>query len=273
MTDYTGVPFTVILDHLRDWRDETSGCIEALRRLQAEAERHSPRVNQPNSIVTYIKYFVDLLERYLGDFGRLLVELPTGVTTAHVEIVEQIYKSASFEEDKCVRFSRDHIDREMKDEELRWLIDEIYQQSRSMLTDYHDLSNLIPRLRTFVGAAPKLERELEQKFGILFSAAQEQRDFEVWASDAAGVSGYAIGVIFLDIDDFKRLNSAFTESVVDHAILPHFQQLLRKLTLHRGAAYRHGGEEIVVMLPNCGIDGAPPLPKSCVCVLRQNTSR
>lgn len=254
MTDYTGASIDVILAHLRDWRDETARCIEALKHLQEETERYRQQLNRANGIVTYITYFLDLLERYLGDFDRLLAELPRLVTAAHVDIVQQIYDRAASEEEKCVRFSQDHIDCEMKDEALRWLVDDIYKQSRGMLIDYHDLSNLVPRLRTFVGTAPTLNRELEQNFGILFSPAQEQRDFELWATEAAGVPEYAIGVVFLDIDDFKRLNSAFTEAIVDRAVLPTVQRLVRELSLHRGAAYRHGGEELLVILPNSGID-------------------
>lgn len=254
MTDYTGVSMDVILGHLRDWRDETARCIEALRRLQGEVERHRERLNRPNDIIAHVRFFIDLFGRYLGDFDRLLVELPRLVSAAHIEIVQQIYDSASHEEEHCVQFSRDHIDREMKDEGLRRVVDDIYEESRSMMTDYHDLSNLVPRLRTFVGTAPKLDRELEQKFGILFSAAQEQRDFDRWAAEAAAVTGYAIGVVFLDIDDFKRLNSAFTESIVDQAILPAFQRVVRDVSLHRGAAYRHGGEEFLIVLPHCGVD-------------------
>lgn len=256
MTDYTGVSLEVILAHLRDWRGETAKCIEALAHLQGEAERHRQQLDRPNDILAYCHFFSDLLRRYLGDFDRLLAELPRLVTVAHVEIVQQIYGSASHEEEHCVRFSRDHIERQMKNEGLRRLVDEIYGQSRSMLIDYHDLSNLAPRLRTFVGMVFKLDRELEQKFGILFSPAQEQRDFDLWSTEGATIAGYAIGVIFLDIDDFKRLNSAFTESVVDRTILPAFQQLVRNLALHTGAAYRHGGEELLIMLPNFDVSEA-----------------
>jgi diguanylate cyclase (GGDEF)-like protein len=254
MTDYTGVPMTVILAHLRDWRDETARCIEALRHLQGEVERHRGHLDRPSDIVRHVSFFIDLFGRYLGDFDRLLAELPRLVSAAHIEIVQQIYESASHEEGYCVRFKRDHIEREMKDEELRWLVDDIYSQSRDMMIDYHDLSNLVPRLRTFVGTAPRLDRELEQKFGILFSAAQEHRDFDLWSAEAADVPGYTIGVIFLDIDDFKRLNSAFTESIVDRTILPAFQRLVRDASLHRGLAYRHGGEELLIMLPGCDLE-------------------
>jgi diguanylate cyclase len=61
-------------------------------------------------------------------------------------------------------------------------------------------------------------------------------------------------VIFLDVDDFKHLNTSFTESVVDRTILIPLQRLLRDLCAHRGGAYRHGGEELLVILPNCSLD-------------------
>jgi diguanylate cyclase (GGDEF)-like protein len=100
-------------------------------------------------------------------------------------------------------------------------------------------------LRSAVG-----EAELEQKFQILRSAAQEQCDFDRWTAEAGGSSAYGIGVIFLDIDNFKQINSRFTETVVDRTILPAFQRLVRVLCLHRATVYRHGGEELLVLLPN-----------------------
>lgn len=51
---------------------------------------------------------------------------------------------------------------------------------------------------------PRVERELEQKFGILYSAAQEQRDFDLWVLEAAGIPGYSVGVIFLDVSGARR---------------------------------------------------------------------
>lgn len=98
------------------------------------------------------------------------------------------------------------------------------------------------------------QRELEQKFQILYSPAQMQPDFDLWVSEAAGVTGYSVGVIFLDVDGFKQLNTTFTESVVDRTLLPELQRLLAGLCLHRGSAYRYGGEELLVLLPNCSID-------------------
>lgn len=103
-------------------------------------------------------------------------------------------------------------------------------------------------------APARVARELEQKFKILYSLAQAQRDFDAWVSEAAEFNGYSVGVIFLDVDDFKQLNSTFTESVVDRTLLPDLQRIVADLCLHRGGAYRHGGEELLFLLPNCHLD-------------------
>lgn len=102
----------------------------------------------------------------------------------------------------------------------------------------------------------KPERELEQKFRILYSPTQASRDFDLWVSEAGKVAGYSVGVVFLDVDGFKDLNTAFTESVVDKTLFPELQRLIHGACLHRAAAYRHGGEELLVLLPNCPLNEA-----------------
>jgi diguanylate cyclase (GGDEF)-like protein len=112
----------------------------------------------------------------------------------------------------------------------------------------------IRHLETRQAVTARVERELEQKFKILYSHPQMQRDFDRWKSEGADVASFCIGVIFLDVDDFKKLNARFTESVVDRTLLPDLQRLVAGFCLHRGAAYRHGGEEVVILLPNCPLD-------------------
>ena len=79
------------------------------------------------------------------------------------------------------------------------------------------------------------ERELEQKFKILYSEPQEEKDFNAWR-DEAGEETVQIGVLFVDIDNFKQLNERHTETLIDDTILPEAQKLLKRLTVHRGAA-------------------------------------
>lgn len=106
----------------------------------------------------------------------------------------------------------------------------------------------IAELESKFPARASIEKEKEQKFGILNSPRQAIIDF---ASYCSGLTkGANIGVIFLDIDNFKLLNTRFTESIVDQQVLVPFQQLISAACLYRGEAYRHGGEEFLVLLPN-----------------------
>lgn len=97
--------------------------------------------------------------------------------------------------------------------------------------------------------------ELDQKFKILYSESQAQKDFKEWLSEATK-NQYPIAILFLDIDHFKNLNTKYTETKVDETILPEVQHLLKQLISQRGRAYRYGGEEFLVILPNHNTDEA-----------------
>jgi diguanylate cyclase (GGDEF)-like protein len=116
------------------------------------------------------------------------------------------------------------------------------------------ISELQGKLGRLVESAS--HKELEQKFKILFSAAQAATDFGDWTADGLR-RDCPVAVLFVDIDKFKSLNSQFGETVVDENLLPEFQRLLREMVRHRGCAYREGGEEFVIALPNQTLaDGA-----------------
>lgn len=106
----------------------------------------------------------------------------------------------------------------------------------------------IRQLENQLPAQPPTEKEKEQKFGILSSLGQATIDFATYSSGLGPEA--SVGVLFLDIDNFKAVNARFTESVVDRGVLIPFQELLRTCCNHRGEAYRHGGEEFLVLLPN-----------------------
>ena len=165
MTDYTGVSKDVILSHLRGWRHSTADTIKTLRGLHDQVEAHKEKLDWPNEIIWFIDFFIDLFKRYAGDFARLLKELPHNVSDAHVQIVRQIYDSSKLEERLCVKFKQEHIELRLKDESLRWLVDRIYAETRDMIIDYRDLSNVVPRLRTFVGTLSN--QDADRRFAAL----------------------------------------------------------------------------------------------------------
>lgn len=90
-------------------------------------------------------------------------------------------------------------------------------------------------------------RQKDQKFGILDSPAHEAEDFE----SACGLLGRA--VVYFDIDNFKSVNTRFTERVVDRAVLPQLQHLVAGCAAGAGHAYAEGGDEMVVYLPNASL--------------------
>jgi len=100
-----------------------------------------------------------------------------------------------------------------------------------------------------VRSARESERELEQKFKILFSANQAALDFSAFI----GASLNPV-LVFFDIDDFKALNTKLQEAEVDRVVLPAFQKLVRGLVEPLSLAYRHGGDEFLVIIPNGDIE-------------------
>lgn len=58
-----------------------------------------------------------------------------------------------------------------------------------------------------------------------------------------------LAVTFIDIDDFKKLNTRYQETMVDRNVLPRFMQAIEAHVFHHGYAYRQGGDEYLILLP------------------------
>ena len=150
-TDYRGAELSDILSHLTTWRENTQRTIDPLLSLKPKVEASRDQLDGPDDIVSFIDGFVALLRRYLGDFNRLLTEMPQSVHERHVEIVAQLAGLAESADESCVYFKGNHIARPLKNEGLRGLVDYIYGEARDQAIDYQDLSNVATRLKTFVG--------------------------------------------------------------------------------------------------------------------------
>lgn len=89
------------------------------------------------------------------------------------------------------------------------------------------------------------QARVSEKFGILRANSQVEVDFAASKADPAGVA-----LLFFDVDHFKQLNTKYTETVVDSAVLRPLQELIRVLVVGRGFAYSVGGDEFIVLLRN-----------------------
>ena len=98
-----------------------------------------------------------------------------------------------------------------------------------------------------VKSPSQVTRSKSEKFGVLDSPALLDDDLE----NANGILGSAC--IYLDIDNFKTLNTKFSERVVDRDLLTDYQRLLATTAETIGFAYAEGGDETVVLLPNASL--------------------
>lgn len=64
-----------------------------------------------------------------------------------------------------------------------------------------------------------------------------------------GKESMPLSVIMIDIDHFKKFNDRWGHDTGDQ-VLRHVCGILRRTVKYRGEAYRYGGEEITILLPN-----------------------
>lgn len=89
----------------------------------------------------------------------------------------------------------------------------------------------------------------DDKFNILYAASGFHHDLE-WARQAHELRGLSLAVAYLDIDNFKNVNTTLGEPTVDRVVLPQFQRCIEAHVYMRGRAFKIGGDEYIVMLQN-----------------------
>lgn len=126
------------------------------------------------------------------------------------------------------------------------------------LTDYLSI-------RHAEAASPKplalLPREYDEKFHILEAPSLFLPDLAYYRRRAR-FRDVPVAVAYLDIDDFKSFNTRYGETRVDLDLLAVFMEALEAHVFSHGHAYRFGGDEYVLTLPNMGLDWAGPFLKA-----------
>jgi diguanylate cyclase (GGDEF)-like protein len=127
----------------------------------------------------------------------------------------------------------------------------------------------VPRLTDFLSvrfaeeAAPGptalAPRSYDEKFHILEAPALALPDLAYYRHRCL-IRQASVGLAYADIDDFKAVNTRLSETTVDAKVLPPFMELLEGWAFARGHAYRFGGDEYVLLLPNANRE-------SCIALL------
>lgn len=93
------------------------------------------------------------------------------------------------------------------------------------------------------------DREHDEKFHILNAPTLFIPDLHYFR-ESCELRGKPLCVAYMDIDDFKKFNEEYTEPRVDRDVLPRFMSALEAHVFFHGLAYREGGDEYIVLLPN-----------------------
>lgn len=153
-TDYSVASLELIISDLKeDFLAFTRDTIEKLGELKNEVTDNYERLDDPEEILGYIEFCIPLFKSFEYDFKRILDEIPQGVKDKHIDIISQIHERCCHEDKiSALGFKEEHIARNLKDESLRPLIDEIYIVTRDLT--YRNktlLLSMSKRLKTFIG--------------------------------------------------------------------------------------------------------------------------
>ncbi|MFO0564035.1 MAG: diguanylate cyclase [Polyangiaceae bacterium] len=135
----------------------------------------------------------------------------------------------------------------------------------------------IPRLTDFLSIhfaaeampnAPALApRALDEKFHVLEAPRLFFPDLAYYRHECE-LRALDVVVAYADIDDFKAVNQKLTETVVDLKVLTPFLEIIEAWAFARAHAYRFGGDEYVLLVPNAG----PELAESLLGELRSRVA-
>ncbi len=92
-------------------------------------------------------------------------------------------------------------------------------------------------------------REYDEKFHILEAPTLLLPDLAYYRARCA-LRSCGVAVAYVDVDDFKSYNTRYSETRVDRDLLPTLMEAIEAQVFAHGHAYRFGGDEYAMLLPN-----------------------
>ena len=219
---------TVLRNEVRSHVPKSVTAVEDLiRRLVTEVEFTGQRT-------------IDLSDDLIPMFKRMLIETRRISVADTEELQERTHDPDILETlDAMLR----PLDELMEQEWLR----DVQPARIPSLTDYLPLKRIEDIQHS---TAIMQERAYDQKFRILQAPGLIIDDLHFYR-ERCDLRGVPLAVAFIDVDDFKlNFNSKYGELVVDRRVLPVLMAKLEASVFNHGFAYRQGGDEFVLILPN-----------------------
>jgi diguanylate cyclase (GGDEF)-like protein len=229
--------------------EELKGMIES--RLIGDARAWINRLRAPPPVQAYLDHLSELVQ-VLQQAGpqnvddKLLPYLKSALLTSRRNEANEIERQ---KRNTAVPAVLAHLDQYLKpfDDETRteWF----RSTSPAPVPRLTEVVTIEVAEKMLVQSTAPSDRRYDEKFHILQAPDLFLPDLE-YQRRKCEVRSVPIGVAFLDIDDFKSFNTAHGETHVDRFLLPTFMAALESHVYSHGYAYRFGGDEYVLLLPN-----------------------
>ena len=105
-------------------------------------------------------------------------------------------------------------------------------------------------------STPKAEERVKQRDALLpvYNRAEFDQDLTTFASQSSAASPLCL--VFMDLDKFKSINDGPGGHEAGDRALKAFAEVLLEACRGKGSAYRYGGDELCLLLPNHSLDEA-----------------
>jgi diguanylate cyclase (GGDEF)-like protein len=107
----------------------------------------------------------------------------------------------------------------------------------------------LERIEKLEGGTAFPERQYDEKFHLLQAPTLFLPDLHYYRGKC-GVRDLRVAIAFMDIDKFKDFNDTVGETNVDRHVLPVFMRAVEAHIYGHGYAYRFGGDEYALLMPN-----------------------
>jgi diguanylate cyclase (GGDEF)-like protein len=206
---------------------------------------------------TSLKRFEDQLTRLSADLGTPILSDQVLLAPHHAPMLRTVLQARR-------RFVAQDVERRRlnsSDSEIIAALDAKLQPFQEFLEEQWFIDAVpcrVPKLADFMTLQRLQEiskKQLvpdpvfEDKFYILYSPATLLTDLARYR-DENGQRDLPVSVVFLDLDNFKPLNTKYGEPRIDADFLPVFMRMVERTVFGHGRAYKVGGDEIILLLPN-----------------------
>ena len=138
-----------------------------------------------------------------------------------------------------------------------------YNNSKVLVLEFLDVTSQfiqVDRLKKYVTKLCELNKKLKEKEEVIKNLAYYDKltgaanrtlfyEFSEKFLSVAKRNNTALGLMFTDIDKFKKINDTYGHEIGDR-VLTKVANILKKATRKEDAVTRYGGDEFLILLPN-----------------------